>query len=196
MTGILISAGSFSQLRLPAFVRDSMILQRDQKVNIWGWAAAKEKLAVKFNGKTYKTVADTAGRWLVKLPPTAAGGPYTIELRASNTVILREVLFGDVWFCSGQSNMVHQMDIHDVRYAAEIAAANYPQIRQCWIPTLTNLQQAQQDLPPVYWKPAVGAEVRPFSAVAYFLPKNCTINSVCPLVLLMPVWVVHPLRRG
>jgi len=172
MTGILISAGSFSQLRLPALVRDSMILQRDQKVNIWGWAAAKEKVAVKFKGKTYKTVADTAGRWLVKLPPTAAGGPYTIELRASNTVILRELLFGDVWFCSGQSNMVHQMDIHDVRYAAEIAAANYPQIRQCWIPTLTNVQQAQQDLPPVYWKAAVGAGVRPFSAVAYFFAKK------------------------
>ncbi|MEO6316522.1 MAG: sialate O-acetylesterase [Chitinophagaceae bacterium] len=166
------AVSSFSQIRLPAIIRDSMILQRNEKVNIWGWASAKEKIQVQFKGKSYKAVADTTGKWQVKLPPTAAGGPYTIELRARNTITIREILFGDVWFCSGQSNMVHQLNIHDVRYADEIAAANYPQIRQCWIPTLTALNGARENLPPVYWKSATGPDVRPFSAVAYFFAKK------------------------
>ena len=169
----------YAQVKLPQIVRDSMILQRDAKVNIWGWAAVNEKVNVKFNGKTYKTKAGADGKWSVKLPSTKAGGPYTIDIAASNKITIKEVLFGDVFFCSGQSNMVHQMNIHDVTYAKDIAEANYPQIRQFWIPTLTNLQAPQNDfrfgyLPAgqVGWKPAVGENVRPFSAVAYFFAKH------------------------
>lgn len=163
---------AFSQVRLPQIVRDSMILQRDTKVNIWGWARANEKVNIKLNGRTYKTKAGADGKWSVTLRPTKAGGPYTLDISASNKITLKEILFGDVFFCSGQSNMVHQMNIHDVTYAKDIAEANYPQIRQFWIPTLTNLQGAQNDLPAGYWKPAVGEAVRPFSAVAYFFAKK------------------------
>jgi sialate O-acetylesterase len=169
---IIFSAQITAQIKLPQIVRDSMILQRDAKVNIWGWAAANEKLSVQFNNKTYKTKADAAGNWKVILPPTKAGGPYTIDITASNKITLKEILFGDVWFCSGQSNMVHQLNIHDVTYAKDIAEANNPQIRQFLIPTLTNLQSPQNNLPTGYWKPAVGEEVRPFSAVAYFFAKQ------------------------
>jgi sialate O-acetylesterase len=149
-----------------------MILQRDEKVNVWGWASANEKVTVRFNNKTYKTKADVTGKWLINLPPTKAGGPYNIDITASNKISVKDILFGDVWFCSGQSNMVHQMNIHDVTYAKEIAEANDPQIRQFWIPTLTNIQGPQSDLPSGYWKSAVGADIRPFSAVAYFFAKK------------------------
>ena len=149
-----------------------MILQRDANVKIWGWAAANEKVNVKFNNKNYKTKAAGDGGWSVLLPPVKAGGPYTITISGSNTILLKDILFGDVWFCSGQSNMVHQLNIHDVRYADEIAKANYSQIRQFWIPTLTNLDGAKVDLPNGSWKPAVGEDVRPFSAVAYFFAKK------------------------
>ncbi len=149
-----------------------MILQRDEKIRLWGWASANEKVNIRFNGKVYKTKADAAGKWITQLPATEAGGPYTIDITASNKITLREILFGDVWFCSGQSNMVHQMNIHDVTYAKDIAGANYPQIRQFWIPTLTNLQGPQNDLPAGYWKSAVGEDIRPFSAVAYFFAKK------------------------
>ncbi|WP_276500311.1 sialate O-acetylesterase [Terrimonas pollutisoli] len=169
---LLKSSLTFSQARLPQIVRDSMILQRDTKATIWGWAAVNEKVNVKFNGKTYKTKAGADGKWSVIFPPTKAGGPYTIDITASNKITLKEILFGDVWFCSGQSNMVHQMNIHDVTYAKDIAEANYPQIRQFWIPTLTNLQTPQNDLPTGYWKSAVGEDVRPFSAVAYFFARK------------------------
>jgi sialate O-acetylesterase len=163
-----------------------MILQRDAKVNIWGWAATNEKVNVKFNGKTYKTKANANGEWLVTLPPTKAGGPYTIDVTASNKVTLKEILFGDVFFCSGQSNMVHQMNIHDVTYAKDITEANYPQIRQFWIPTLTNLQTPQNDFPHgnVSWKPAVGENVRPFSAVAYFFSKHLYDKYQVPIGII------------
>ncbi|MBP6022542.1 sialate O-acetylesterase [Ferruginibacter sp.] len=173
-----------AQIKLPQLVRDSMILQRDAKVNIWGWAAANEKLSVRFNNKTYKTKADAAGNWKVILPPTKAGGPYTIDIIGGNKITLKEILFGDVWFCSGQSNMVHQLNIHDVTYAKDIAEANNPQIRQFLISTLTNLQGPQNNLPTGYWKPAVGEEVRPFSAVAYFFAKQLFEKFKVPIGII------------
>ncbi len=175
---------AFSQVKLPQLVRDSMILQRDTKVNIWGWAAVNEKVSVKFNGKNYKTKAGADGKWMIVLPSTKAGGPYTINIAASNKITLKEILFGDVFFCSGQSNMVHQMNIHDVTYAKDITEANYPQIRQFWIPTLTNLQAPQNDFPTGYWKPAVGEDVRPFSAVAYFFAKHLYDKYHVPIGLI------------
>jgi len=149
-----------------------MVLQRDENVNLWGWASANERVSVRLNGKSYKTTADKEGNWTVQLRPTKAGGPYSIDIMASNKITIRDILFGDVWFCSGQSNMVHQMNIHDVTYAKDIAEANYPQIRQFWIPTSADLQSPRKDLPAAYWKAAIGDEVRPFSAVAYFFAKK------------------------
>ncbi|SEW39098.1 sialate O-acetylesterase [Chitinophaga sp. YR573] len=161
-----------AQVKLPRLIRDSMILQRDEKIKLWGWASVNERVQVRFNGKVYKTKADADGNWMVHLPPTKAGGPYSMDIIAGNKITLHEILFGDVWFCSGQSNMVHQMNIHDVTYERDIAEANYPQIRQFWIPTLTSFSGPQTDLPSGYWKSAVGEEVRPFSAVAYFFAKK------------------------
>ncbi len=149
-----------------------MILQRNAKVNIWGWASPGEKISISFNNKKIAAKADDNGNWKTMLPPTKAGGPYKIQLSGKNIVTLNNVLFGDVWFCSGQSNMVHQMNIHDVRYAKEIAEADYPDIRQFWVPNVTNMQAPQKDLPSGNWEPAVGEKVRPFSAVAYFFAKK------------------------
>jgi sialate O-acetylesterase len=108
---------------------------------------------------------------LVNIPPTKAGGPYNMSIAGKNKILLKDILIGDVWFCSGQSNMVHQMNIHDVTYANEIATANYPQIRQFCIPSLNNLQRPKDDLPTGNWKAAVREDIRPFSAVAYFFAK-------------------------
>ncbi|MDX1955289.1 MAG: sialate O-acetylesterase [Chitinophagaceae bacterium] len=173
-----------AQLRLPALVRDSMILQRDTKVRIWGWASPKEKVEVKVNGRTYTTRAQANGNWEVFLAPTPAGGPYTMALKGKNRIELKDILFGDVWFCSGQSNMVHQLNIHDVAYASVIAEANDPQIRQCWIPTLADLNGPRTELPAVYWKAAVGEDIRPFSAVAYFFAKKIHDKYKIPIGII------------
>jgi len=173
-----------AQVRLPRLVRDSMILQRDTKINIWGWAAKNEKINIKFNSKSYKTTTGSDGKWLIQLPPMKPGGPYTMDIAGSNKLSLKEILIGDVWICSGQSNMVHQMNIHDVTYAKDIAEANNPQIRHFWIPTLTNLQGPQDDLPTGYWKSAIGDDVRPFSAVAYFFAKKLYEKYHVPIGLI------------
>ena len=161
-----------AQLRLPRLVRDSMILQRDTPASIWGWANANEKVTVRFNNKTYKTKTAPDGTWQLQLPPTKAGGPYTIDIAAGNKITIKDILFGDVWFCSGQSNMVHQMELHSVSLAKDIANANYPGIRQFWIPTLTSLQGPQSDIPTGYWKPALPTDVQKFSVVAYFFARD------------------------
>ena len=131
------SLSASAQVKLPSLIRDSMILQRDAKINIWGWATAGEKVSVRFNNKTYKTVTSQDGKWKLQLPSTKAGGPYTMHIDATNHITLKDILVGDVWICSGQSNMVHQMILHRERYENDIAAAAYPHIRHFWIPTTT-----------------------------------------------------------
>ncbi len=181
---ILPSAILSGQVRLPRLVRDSMILQRDAPVNIWGWASANEKVTVKLNGKSFSARANAAGEWKVLLPPTKAGGPYAMEIAGKNKINLKEILFGDVWLCSGQSNMVHQLNIHDVAYAKEIETANYPQIRQFWVPNAPNLQGAQQEITGGSWRPAVGEDIRPFSAVAYFFAKMIHLKYNVPVGII------------
>lgn len=148
-----------------------MVLQRDVKIPVWGHAAKGERVSVTFNGRTFRSVAGEDGKWRLELPPMNAGGPYTMEVSGKNKIVLREILIGDVWLCSGQSNMVHQMKLHSVRYADEIAAAHYPEIRQFWIPTLASLGGPQDDLPAAYWTSANPRDVLEFSAVAYFFAK-------------------------
>src|SRR5689334_3684316 len=89
---------SYGQIRLPQLVRDSMILQRDMDIKIWGWATKGEKVTVRFNGKSAKAITGADGKWSVSLPPMKAGGPYTMEISGKNKIELKEVLIGDVWF--------------------------------------------------------------------------------------------------
>ncbi|HEU5168093.1 MAG TPA: sialate O-acetylesterase [Chitinophagaceae bacterium] len=184
IAGIFNLQTAFGQVKLPRLVRDSMVLQRDSKINIWGWASKGEKVNIKFNNKNYKTTTGADGKWLIQLPSMKAGGPYTMDIIGNNKILLKDILIGDVWICSGQSNMVHQMNIHDVTYAKDIAEANNPQIRHFWIPTLTNLQGPQEDLPTGFWKSAVGDDVRPFSAVAYFFAKKIYEKYHVPIGLI------------
>lgn len=161
----------YSQIRLPALIRDSMILQRDTKLNVWGWASKGERISVRFNNKNYKTSTGADGKWLITLPPMKAGGPYSMEVAGSSKITIRDILIGDVWFCSGQSNMVHQVKLHKDRYAKELAEDNYPAIRHFFIPTLTDMQTPREDLPPGYWKSANSENLLEFSAVAYSFAK-------------------------
>jgi sialate O-acetylesterase len=169
---LLFFQSAFCQVKLPRLVRDSMILQRDVAIKIWGWASPEEKIKISFQNKNYKTTTGADGKWLITISPMKAGGPYAMDISGKNKILLKDILIGDVWFCSGQSNMVHQLNIHDVTYANEIATANYPQIRQFWVASLSSLQGPKDDLPAGNWKAAVGEDVRPFSAVAYFFAKS------------------------
>ncbi|GAB3528920.1 sialate O-acetylesterase [Pontibacter brevis] len=161
-----------------------MVLQRDAKTNIWGWASPGEKVTVKFRGKTYRATTDANGKWQIKLASMKAGGPYTMDIKGSNQITLKDILLGDVYFVSGQSNMVHQMSLHNITYAEDIATANYPQIRHFWIPTTTNLQGPAQDLPQGSWKWANPQDVNNFSAVAYFFARKLYNEYKIPIGLI------------
>src|SRR5664279_3157907 len=132
----LIGYAMFAEVRLPNFFGSNMVLQRDKVIPIWGWADANEKITVQFNRQTKTTKADKAGKWMIKLDNETAGGPYQLTIKGTNTVIFNNVLVGEVWICSGQSNM--EMPIAGWgkvnNYEQEIAAANYPMIRHIKIP--------------------------------------------------------------
>ena len=183
-----------AQVKLPQIIRDSMILQRDANIKIWGWASAGEKITVQLNNKTYKTKAAANGNWAVTVSPVKAGGPHNMSITGKNKIVLKNILFGDVWFCSGQSNMVHQLNIHDVAYAIEIAEANNSNIRQFWVPNVTNLQEPQTNLTFGVWKYAVGEDVRPFSAVAYFFAKKLYEKYQVPVGIINASWGGTPIE--
>lgn len=191
---LITTCSLHAQIKLPQIIRDSMILQRDAKINIWGWASKGEKVSVKFNGKTYRTKTGNDGKWKVQLLPMKAGGPYTMNISGKNKITLYNILIGDVWLCTGQSNMVHQMKLHSVYYPDEIPNANYPDIRQFWVPNTTNIQSPQNDLPGGSWKWANPDNVADFSAVAYFFAKDLYQKYHVPIGIINASWGGVPIE--
>jgi sialate O-acetylesterase len=191
---LMSSAFSNAQIKLPQIIRDSMILQRDSKINIWGWASKGEKVTVKFNNKTYRTTAGSDGTWKVQLASMKAGGPYSMQISGKNKIVLNDILIGDVWFCAGQSNMVHQMKLHSVFYPDEIPNANYPDIRQFWVPNTTDLVGPKKDLPTGSWKWANPENVKEFSAVAYFFAKDLYEKYHVPIGIINASWGGIPIE--
>jgi sialate O-acetylesterase len=191
---LITTCSLHAQIKLPQIIRDSMILQRDAKINIWGWASKGEKVSLKFNGKTYRTKTGNDGKWKVQLSPMKAGGPYTMNISGKNKITLHDILMGDVWLCTGQSNMVHQMKLHSVFYPNEISNANYPNIRQFWVPNTTNLVSPQQDLPGGSWKWANPENVADFSAVAYFFAKDLYAKYHVPIGIINASWGGVPIE--
>ncbi|MDP4210177.1 MAG: sialate O-acetylesterase [Bacteroidota bacterium] len=174
----------FGQVKLPKLVSDGMVLQRNAEVKIWGWASANEAVTVSFNGLVYKTVANTNGDWMVKLPRQKAGGPYSMTITASNTLTLKDIMVGDVWVCSGQSNM--ELPMYRVRplYEKEIAEAKNSNIRYFNVPQTYNFNQPQKDLPYGKWVTADPQSVLSFSAVGYFFASELYQKYHIPIGLI------------
>jgi sialate O-acetylesterase len=161
-----------------------MVLQRDTKIRIWGWAIPGEKVQVKFNKKTISTVGDSEGNWKVSLPPMNAGGPYIMEVKGNNTITINDILVGDVWFCSGQSNMVLTMERVKEKYPNEIKNANFPEIRNFFIPTASDVTKVHDDLPPGKWISASSENILGFGAVAFFFAKSISEEYKIPIGII------------
>lgn len=157
-----------SALRLPALVSDGMVLQRDVSLPIWGWADPGETITVRFNGRSYNAVTAPDGKWMVRLAPTKAGGPYEMEIKgAHDKRTVRNILVGEVWLAGGQSNMVLDFfSLHQV-YASEMAASANDMIRQILV-TRTYSSTPSEDFATNGWKSAGPKTLGPFSAAAYF----------------------------
>ena len=100
-----LTSAAFGQIRLPKLIGDGMVLQRDAHVRIWGLASEGEKIAIRFLDSTYYTTTNKNGEWEVMLSNLKAGGPYAMQINASNSITINDIAVGDVWVCSGQSNM-------------------------------------------------------------------------------------------
>ena len=176
-----------AQLRLSRLVGDGMVMQRNASVPVWGWARPGQDVVVTFDRKTHRAKADASGHWKVTLPPRGAGGPHQMTVAANGQrVQVRDILIGDVWLASGQSNI--EWTVADSRNAAqEIAAARDPRIRhfkvpQSWAPA------PEETLAGGEWKVANPANVGDFSAVGYFFARELRKHVDVPIGLINASW--------
>ena len=183
---IILTSGLSAQISLPNIFRDSMVIQREKPLELWGWAGAKEKITVDFDKQSFKIKADDKGAWSVSLPAKPAGGPYTLTIKGKKQqLILKDILFGDVFLCIGQSNMVHYFGVHEVTYAEEMKNADNPRLRQILIPTATSLAGAEKQLPQnISWKTTNPQDIDKFSVVAYYFGKGIQEAQNIPIGLI------------
>jgi sialate O-acetylesterase len=164
----VISLPMFGQVRLPRLISDGMVLQRDARVKLWGWAADYEKISVVFIDSVYHTSANDKGEWTIVLSGLRPGGPFTMTVNASNSITVEDIMIGDVWICSGQSNMEIPMKRVSPVYETEIAKSGNPYIRHFAVPQKYNFNTPEDDLDSGKWQTANPKNVLSFSAVAYF----------------------------
>jgi sialate O-acetylesterase len=174
-------------LRLPKLLADGVVLQRGTAIPVWGWAAPNATVTVAFRGATRSARADTAGRWSVRLPQAAAGGPFTLAVTSGGErITLRDVLVGDVWLASGQSNM--EWPVAQVTNArAEIAAARDSLLRQFKVPVSYGERPAD-DVTGGAWVPADPQHVATFSGVAYFFARDLRAAQHVPIGIVNATW--------
>lgn len=189
----LLTAGPvFGEARLPHIFGSHMVLQRDREIPVWGWANAGEKVHVALGENRATTTAGDDGRWDVRLKPMEAGGPHTLTVKAGNEIALDDVLIGEVWICSGQSNM--EMGINSIENAErEVAEADYPKIRLFQLPWKT-AAEPQEDID-VDWRVCTPENIGTggwfnagFSAVAYFFGREIHRKVDVPVGLIDSSW--------
>jgi len=178
------------EVKLPSILGSHMVLQRDQPIHIWGWAAPGEKVTVAMHGVTRDTTADDLGKWSLYLPPEPAGGPYQLTVTGTNTIVFDDIMIGDVWFASGQSNM--EMPLSGwpgatlQNSADEIAHANQPGLR------LLVIHQKTSDFP-VHdidgsWTLCTPETAAHFSAAAYFFGRELAAKENVTIGLIDSTW--------
>jgi len=174
-------------LRLPRIFGDGMVLQRGVPIPVWGWGAPGTRVAVALRGRTTRASVDAGGSWHVRLPALPAGGPYELEVAGGGTrIVVRDVLIGDVWVASGQSNMEFLVAWADSA-AQEIAAADDSALRQFKVP-LTFADAPTADLAGGSWAPADPVHVGSFSAVAYYFARDLRRSVHVPIGIVNTTW--------
>jgi len=174
-----------ADVRLPRVIGSNMVLQRNAALPIWGWADPGEQVTVNISGNAATTTADGNGDWSLRLSPMSAGGPHQMTVQGQNELVLENILIGEVWVCSGQSNMhwgVRQSDDAD----AEIAAADFPNIRLFHIPRVP--AGTPQDDVEADWSQCTPETVPTFSAVAYFFGRKLHQDVGVPIGLIETAW--------
>ena len=179
-----------AEVRLPHILGSHMVLQRDMPIHVWGWSDVGEKVTVSLDGASGTASGDGLGQWSVFLPPKHAGGPFQLTVAGTNNIVLDDVLIGDVWFASGQSNM--EMPLKGWsgaplnNSADEISHANQPNMR------LLVIKQKASDYPlrdiDGEWTPCTPETAAGFSAIAYFFGREISSREKVPVGLIDSSW--------
>ncbi|PPU78636.1 MULTISPECIES: sialate O-acetylesterase [Xanthomonas] len=183
----LVSPLAAAQPTLPLLFGDGAVLQRDQPMPVWGWSTPKASITVSFDGKRATTQADAQGAWRLSLPAHTAGGPYVLSVQGDGGELqVRDVLVGDVWLASGQSNMEWPLaQASDGPQA--VAAANDPQLRHFKVPKSWSVQPEAR-LSGGDWKAATPANAGEFTAVGYFFAKELRASTGVPIGIINSSW--------
>ena len=188
---LLLGSSARADVKLPGIFSDHMVLQRNVSVPVWGWAEPGEKITVSIAGQTRTTSADAAGNWKLKLGKLSAASPLTLTVAGRNTIVVQDVLIGEVWLGSGQSNM--QLSVNDVTNAwQEKAAATFPQIRMFTVarhPATTPQTNCDGK-----WLVCAPETVGGFSAAAYFLGRELHQKLAVPVGLIHASWGGTPIE--
>jgi sialate O-acetylesterase len=184
---ILLTTESEAQMKLPFVIGNGMVIQRDAEVPIWGWADAGTEVHVMFRDQTYTDTANSDGMWRVELPPMNAGGPFEMAIVVNDEMTrIGDILIGDVWICSGQSNM--EWVVRDANDAeTEIASADDPMIRHFKVPRSWSWEPEHQ-LAGGEWQAASPETVGDFTAVGYFFARELREHVGVPIGLINTSW--------
>jgi len=182
-----VSAAFGTSLKLPRILGDHMVLQQNSFTKIWGWADPRQevKVTTSWNQKTYRVVADEKGNWTASISTGKAGGPYTVTIQADVTRVLEDILLGEVWICSGQSNMEWQLRRAETA-EEEIPLSDYPEIRLFTVEKHIAIRP-NEDLNGS-WKLCSPETSGDFSAVAYFFGKMLHKELGVPVGLVNTSW--------
>ncbi len=176
-----------SKIRLPRLISNGMVIQRNAKVKIWGWAPAGETVKVRFGGKAYGAAANEDGEWQAVLDTGDAGGPFDMTVETGDgaeSVTVKNMLLGDVWVCSGQSNMEMRMFSLRDDYPDEVAGAGNDAIRQFLVPIRYDFEKPQQDVEAGSWEAANPESILNFTAAGYFFAKKLFEKYQVPIGLI------------
>ncbi|HKQ75697.1 MAG TPA: sialate O-acetylesterase [Blastocatellia bacterium] len=175
-----VATAVYADIKLPSIISEGMVLQQGINVPLWGWADEGESVAIEFQGQKFTTMAK-GGKWMVRLKPLKAGGPFTLSLSGKNRIEFKNVLVGEVWICGGQSNMGWRLNQSD-NADAEIASAKYPMIR------LFSVPRAEVDTPVIdvkaEWKECSPETAATFSAVGYYFGRDLHKARNVPIGLI------------
>ena len=183
---LFFSLFASANVRMPLLFSDGMVLQRNKEIPVWGWADANEKVTIHFNKQTKTIQADTNGKWMIKLAAEKAGGPFELTITGKKKVVIKDVLVGEVWICSGQSNMEFQMyKLPD--FETQKNQANYPMIRQFGVAQDLS-GTPKEDLKAGKWAASNKENIRDFTAAGFFFAKKLYAELKIPIGIINTSW--------
>lgn len=183
---LIFSLFANANVKMPLLFSDGMVLQRNKPIPVWGFADANEKIEVHFNQQIQKTTADKNGKWTLNLKAEKAGGPFELIIIGKNKISIKNVLVGEVWICSGQSNMEFQV-FKTKNAKEEIADSNYPMIRHFGVAQDLS-GKPKDDLKAGKWEVSSKETVGNFTAVGYYFAKKIYAELKIPIGIINTSW--------